>query len=282
MSPRTHGVLLIAAAALLWSTGGIGIKGIPDTALKVAFYRSAIATVFLLVWFRPRIPRWSAVFVGSIVSYAACLVSFVVATKWTTAANAIFLQYAGVVWVLLLAPVLLKEPFRRKDAIAVVAALAGMALFFAGRFEARGMNGNLMAIVSSLFFAMLILSLRRLRDVGAEAAVTYGNVVTAAVLLPFVAGDLTLTVRSSAVLIFLGVVQIALAYILFVAGLEQVTATQASLTGMIEPIANPIWVFLVLGERPSGFALAGACIVLAAIAWRTVAVGPEGELPPVD
>ena len=131
-----------------------------------------------------------------------------------------------------------------------------MALFFVGKFEARGMAGNAMALVSSVFFAMLILALRREHD-ASRAAVTWGNVAIALVLLPFVANDLALSLRSFLVLLFLGVFQIGLAYAFFVKGLRYVTATQASLTGMLEPVANPIWVLLFLGERPSAYAIAG-------------------------
>src|SRR6185369_5512443 len=99
-----------------------------------------------------------------IVCYGACLTAFVIATKWTTAANAIFLQYAGVVWVLLLSPLVVREPMRARDVIAIVVAIAGMALFFVGKFETRGMAGNAMALVSSVFFAGLILALRREHD----------------------------------------------------------------------------------------------------------------------
>src|SRR5436305_3696123 len=142
MHARRKGILLIAGAALLWSSGGIGIKAIADSALKVTFYRSLFAAVALLLFLR-RV-RWSKslAFAGAVICYAACLTTFVVATKWTTAANAIFLQYAGVVWVLLLSPIVVHEPMRARDAIAVAAAMGGMALFFVGRFESRGMAGN--------------------------------------------------------------------------------------------------------------------------------------------
>lgn len=268
-----RGVLLVALAALLWSTGGLGIKAIPDTALKVAFYRSLIAAFVLLAWFKPWRVRISLPFVVGIASYALCLTTFVIATKWTTAANAIFLQYSGVVWVLLFSPLVLKEPLRGRDVFAIGAALGGMALFFVHEFEARGLAGNLVATLSGLFFAALIMSLRLQRGASAEAAVTWGNVLTCLALLPFVAGDLALTPKSFAVLSFLGIFQIGVAYTLFVAGLKYVTATQASLTGMLEPIFNPVWVFLFLGEQPHGLAMAGAVIVLAAIAWHTWMAG---------
>lgn len=281
MREHSRGILLIVAAALLWSTGGIGIKAVSDGPLKVTFYRSLIAAAALAVYFRPRLTKLTAPFVVAIISYAACLTTFVVATKWTTAANAIFLQYAGVIWVLLLSPLVLREPLSRRDVIAICAAVLGMALFFLHEFDPRGIRGNLMAVVSSLFFAILVMSLRRERGRGAEAAVTYGNVFTAAVLFPFVSGDLRLSGTSAAVLGFLGLFQVALGYICFVRGLEHVPATQASLTGMLEPIANPIWVFLFIGEKPHVLALAGGAIVLAAVAWRTV-TGPPAIVPPPD
>src|SRR3954465_8424799 len=166
MTDRTRGTLFIVAASILWSTGGIGIKAIADSGLKVTFYRSLFAALALMlfpgrnVWGRR---QWTSTpaFVFGIISYAACLTAFVIATKWTTAANAIFLQYAGVVWVLLLSPLVLREPMRGRDAVAIAVAMSGMALFFVGKFESRGMAGNLMALLSSIFFAALILALRR-------------------------------------------------------------------------------------------------------------------------
>ena len=287
MQPRRKGILLIvAAAALCWSTGGIGIKAVSDSALTVAFYRSFFAGIALLLFFGRGVwgrRRWrsGAVFATAIFSYGACLTTFVVATKLTTAANAIFLQYAGVVWVLLFSPLVVREPMRGRDAAAVAVAFGGMALFFVGKFEPRGMSGNLMALLSSVFFAALILCLRREHD-AAESAITWGNIVAAAVLIPFVRHDLSLTPKSFGVLLFLGVVQIALAYALFVRGLKHVTATQASLTGMLEPVMNPVWVFLFLGERPSAFAIAGGLVVLTAIGWHTMTGAAVAEIPVVD
>jgi drug/metabolite transporter (DMT)-like permease len=286
MDARRKGVLLIAAAALLWSTGGIGIKAVSEPALKVSFYRSLFAAIALML-FLPRTAwatrRWTStpLFLASIISYAACLTTFVVATKWTTAANAIFLQYAGAIWVLLLSPLVVHEPMRGRDALSIGVALGGMALFFVGRFETRGMAGNGMALLSSVFFAGLILLLRREHE-ASQAIVTWGNVLTALSVLPFVAGDLNLTAGSLAILFFLGAIQIAVAYFLFTRGLAYVTATRASLTGMLEPVANPIWVFLFLGERPSIFAVAGGAIVLAAIAWHTLSAEPLVEMPSPD
>lgn len=286
MDDRRKGILYIVGAAVLWSTGGIGIKAISDPPLKVTFYRSLFAAIALFILFGRDVwgrRQWKStgVFLAAIISYGACLTTFVVATKWTTAANAIFLQYAGVVWVLLFSPVVTKEPMRLRDVGAIAVAIGGMALFFVGRFETRGMSGNLMALISSVFFAALILALRR-ENHAAQSAITWGNIAVAAALLPFIARDLPLTRKSFMVLLLLGLFQIALPYVLFARGLKYVTATQASLTGMLEPIANPIWVFLLLGEQPSGFAIAGAAVVLCAILWHTLSGTPAADLPAVD
>jgi drug/metabolite transporter (DMT)-like permease len=113
--------------------------------------------------------------------------------------------------------------------------------------------------------------------------VTYGNVLAALALFPWVRGNLSVSLLSGTVLCFLGVVQIAGAYALFVHGLRYVTATQASLVGMLEPISNPIWVFLFLGERPGAYSLLGGAIVLGAIGWRTLSSGPPAaEAVPPD
>ncbi|HVT03566.1 MAG TPA: DMT family transporter [Thermoanaerobaculia bacterium] len=275
MAPKTKGLLFVLAAALLWSSGGIGIKSIPDSPLKVTFYRSLFAAIVLLLAFRPK-PRWNVPFIIAIVSYASCLTTFVTATKLTTAANAIFLQYSGVIWVLIFSPIFLKEPLRRRDIISIVIALFGMALFFAGKLAAGGGAGNTIALLSGVFFAALIISLRKGHE-SAESAVTYGNLLASLAILPAIHNDLPLSSRSLLVLILLGVFQIGAAYALFVRGLRYVTATQASITGMIEPVANPIWVFLFLGERPSGYAILGAGIVLIAVLLSTVKETPAAE-----
>ena len=283
MTAERRGVLAIAGAALLWSSGGVGIKAVAAPPLKVACYRSAVAAVALMLLFRPTPARRGLVFVATAACYAACLTTFVVATKWTTAANAIFLQYSGVIWVLLLSPWVVGEGRRPEDGLAIGVALAGMALFFADRINVGGRSGDLLGLASGVFFAGVVLTLRRERGGGAEAVVTWGNALVALVLLPFVTDGPGLTGRDAAIVVFLGVVQIAAAYMCFVRGLEHVTATEAALLGMAEPVTNPIWVGLVLREVPSPWAFAGGALVLGAIAWRAMRPetmsrgGPERE-----
>ena len=270
-------VLAVAGAAILWSTGGLFIKLAPMPALAVACGRSLIAGAFYLVFLRPdlRSARWATA-----AAYAGCIVTFVSATKLTTAANAIFLQYTGPAYVLVLSPFLLDEPFRPIDAACVALSLLGMSLFFVGKMEAGQLAGNLVAIASGVFFALAIVLLRRDARGGrgdALASTTLGNLLAAAIALPWAlqAMPAMLTPRGGAVLLYLGIVQLGLAYLLFVRGVRRVPAAEASLISMLEPVLNPVWVLIGLGERPGPWAIAGGAIVVAAVLVRTLLPQPQ-------
>jgi drug/metabolite transporter (DMT)-like permease len=283
VTAERRGTLYLVAAALLFSTGGVGIKAVDAPALTVAGCRSAIAALALVVLLRPRGWRWTPAFVATVTTYALCLTTFVVATKWTTAANAVFLQFSGVVWVLLLAPRVLGEPRGGRDAVAIVVALAGLALLLFAKLEPPGL-GDAVAVLSGVFYAALMLLLRRERGVSAEAAVTVGNAAGAAVLLPVVLATtgLSLSPRSVLILGWLGAVQIATAVALITRGLRWVGAAPAALIGMLEPVANPLWVLLALGEVPSLPSLVGGTMVVAAVAWRTTATPMTAQMLPPE
>ena len=265
--------IFVAGAAILWSSGGLFIKLAPMPAMAVACGRSLIAAAFYLLVLRPnlRAARWTTA-----LSYAGCIVTFVAATKLTTAANAIFLQYTGPAYVLLLSPFLLDEPFRRIDAVCVALSLAGMSLFFVGKVETGQALGNGLGIVSGVFFALTVVLLRRDSRKGDDTALpstALGNLIAAAVTLPFALQALPAMTsgRGASVLLYLGVVQLGVAYLLFIRGVRKVPAAEASLISMLEPVLNPVWVLLGTGERPGPWALLGGGIVIAAVAARTLA-----------
>ena len=214
------------------------------------------------------------------------ILTFVSATKMTTAANAIFLQYTGPLYVLALAPFLLKERFRRIDAVAVGVALVGMSLFFVGRLDPGALAGNLVAVVSGFFFGLTILLLRRDASGDAIPSVIAGNLLAAAARAAVRAAVTSRSTRAGILLVlFLGIVQMGISYVLFVRGLTVVPAAEASLLGMLEPMFNPLWAFLGLGERPSAWALLGGAIVLCAVAGRTVfgwRTGDPATMPSPD
>jgi drug/metabolite transporter (DMT)-like permease len=265
------------AAALLWSTGGLFIKLVPLDAFGVVFWRSLTTVVFLVAALRLPLSRWKKASIPTVVVYALMILTFVSATKLTTAANAIFLQYTGPLWVLLVGPFLLKEPFRKSDAWAILAALGGMSLFFVGRLESGALFGNVVALVSGVFFGATILLLRRDQTRDPIASCLLGNVLAAALALPFCWGHLTLDLKGVAAVLFLGIVQMGVAYVLFVRGLSVVPAAEASLLGMLEPLFNPLWAFVGIGERPSSWALVGGAIVLTSVGVRTL-VGARERL----
>ena len=284
MTRERRGALQVAAAAVLWSTGGLLIKEVDLPPLQIVFHRAWIASIVLLLLLRPKKIRPTPTLAASVFVYAGMVISFVVATKWTTAANAIFLQNSGIVWVLLFSPLIARDAIRGRDVAAASACLAGMVFFFVGRLSAHGMAGNGIALLSGAFYAATVLLLRRQRGDASKWTAILGNGFGGLVALAFVPRPFAATARDFAILVFLGVVQIGCAYALFVKGLEAITAAEASIISLLEPVLNPIWVFLGIGERPTSFAIAGAAIVLAAIVWRTVSTGssPTAGVPSPD
>ena len=273
--PPRRAVLLVAAAALLWSSGGLFIKVAPMPGLAVACGRALVATLFYLAVLRPDLRKAR---VTTALAYAGCVVTFVTATKLTTAANAIFLQYTGPAYVLLLSPFILGEPFRPLDAICVLLSLAGMSLFFVDKLEVGQLAGNLLATLSGVFFAFTVLFLRRDAKEGAGDAIpstTLGNVFAALGTAPFAGALLHVSAVGALVLLYLGVMQLGVSYWMFARGVRRVPAAEASLISMLEPVCNPLWVLLGTGERPGPWSIAGGAVVLGAVALRTLIVSPR-------
>ena len=273
-------VLFILAAALLWSTGGLFIKATPLGALELSFGRSLLAALTVALLTRREGFRVNAVTLVASVLYAALLLLFVIANKLTTAANAIFLQYTAPVYVLVLEPLMFKERFRWQDLFVVAACVCGMSLFFVGQLRPQDVEGNLTALGSGVCFALFLLLLRHQRAgrVNRASSVIYGNLLICAITLPAFARAVgMMTMRDVLIVTYLGVVQIGLAYTLFTLGIARgVRSLDAGVVGYIEPMLNPVWVFLFLGERPSRWALLGGCVIIAAVLAHTVALARRG------
>ena len=291
-----RGALLVVAAATLWSTGGVGVKVAVAEPLVIAGLRSTFALAFMIVVLVVGLRRggvgaavvttllrrplvWAAA-----LSYALMVVCFVLAARRTTAANAIFIQYTGPVYVALLGGPLLGERVSRRDLFVVAACLLGMALTFGGELGGGRAAGNALAVLSSFGFAGLPLMLRldqkKLLATGdgpaARAAahaplvaMSLGNALAAAVALPAilahpVAGETA--PRTYLVLVALGVLQIGLPYVLYASAVRRLRALESSLLATIEPVLSPVWVVLATGERPSALALAGGAVIVLAVA----------------
>jgi drug/metabolite transporter (DMT)-like permease len=271
---------------VLWSTSGLFIKALPLGPFPIALWRSLVAALTMLLVLRLRGQSNGIAFkpidLACAASYAGVLISFVVATKLTTAANAIFLQFSAPIYLLFLEPWAFKRRMHRQDLWAVAACLAGMALFFGGRMERGGMIGNLLGIFSGLCLATfsLLLKWKREHEPGRNpaGAIILGNFAVALICLPLALPLVPLNPGQVASLLFLGIFQLGLAYLLFSAGMRYISATTAMIISMLEAVFNPVWVFLGVGERPSPMALVGAAVILTVILWYSLK-SPSPETP---
>ncbi|HKO60918.1 MAG TPA: DMT family transporter [Pyrinomonadaceae bacterium] len=274
LSSKLPPLLFVVAAAVLWSTGGLFIKWTSLSGLELSFGRSLLAAVAVAIFTRHEGFGLNRVTAIASVLYAALLVLFVLATKQTTAANAIFLQYTAPVYLLILEPLIYKEKFRRRDLIVVIACVAGMSLFFVGKLRPQDVTGNLLALASGFCFACYFLLLRHstARAVNRASSVIYGNLLVVLVTAPVGIKALSGITRHDALsVVYLGVVQIGVAYTLFTVAMARgVRSLDAGIVGYIEPVLNPIWVFLVIGEQPTKWALVGGAIIVAAVVVHTL------------
>jgi drug/metabolite transporter (DMT)-like permease len=261
--------LLLLAAAFLWSTAGAAIKSCGLDGWQIAGGRSLVAALFLVaVVPEARVrPTLRVLAVG--VAYAFTVVLFVVATKLTTAANAIFIQDTAPLWVLLLSPMLLDERPTRGELLAIPVYGLGLGLFFLDELTAGQLAGNAVALASGVAFAFSLVGLRLLRHEG-PAALVWGNAIAALAALPLGARGPAATGVDLAIVAYLGVFQLGLAYLLFARGVAGTPAIEASLLILLEPVLNPVWTFLIAGERPGPWAIVGGAVVLGATAWRTL------------
>jgi drug/metabolite transporter (DMT)-like permease len=263
MTPR----LYLLAGAVLWSTGGFFIKEIDAGATSITFFRCLFAGLLLapLVAGR-RFPRGSDMAV-SIVLFALLLGLYVGATKETTAANAIFLQYTAPLYVIAFSPWLLGERLSPRDAVPFAICIAGIAVLFVGNTSGDDLGGMLMGAGSGFFYGLFLIWLRRIRYAD-PIAITFANCLGVAVLFSLALANRDVDVEDLSLLFLMGAVQFALPYLLFTRGLKDVQASEASLIALIEPVLNPVWVALFYGEDPSTATIIGGAIIIAGLAAR--------------
>lgn len=263
-------LLLVLGAAVLWSTGGLFIKATTLSGVELSFGRSLLAVITIAIVTRREGFGLNRVTAITSVLYAALLLLFVLATKLTTAANAIFLQYTAPVYVLILEPLFYKEKFRLRDLLTVAACAGGMSLFFVGKLRPQDVDGNLLALASGVCFALYFLLLRhsKARDVNRASSAIYGNLIVVAIAAPafLTAARQGISLADLGSVAYLGIIQIGVAYALFTAAMARgLKSLDASIVGYVEPVLNPIWVFVFIGEQPSGWAMIGGAIIIASV-----------------
>lgn len=278
MTSRATARLQLLGAALLFSTGGAAIKAADFTGWQIASLRSGIAVVALLLM-TPAARRgwnWRAALVG--LAYAGCLTLFVLANRLTTAANTIFLQSTAPLYILFLGPWLLKEPIRKQDLGFMLAVGFGLALFFVGVEQPvvtapDPERGNLLALASGLCWALAVCGLRWLsvdpRRGSPTAAVTLGNLMAFLLSLPMALPFGSHSAPDWAIVIYLGVFQIGLAYVLVTSAIRVIPALEASMILLLEPVLNPVWAWAVQRETPGVWALVGGAVILGATTFKS-------------
>lgn len=278
--------LQILAAALLFSTGGMGVKSCDFNNWQIAGLRSGIAALVLLICLPAARRRWTwrTLLVG--LAYGATMLLYVSANKMTTAANAIFLQATAPIYILLLAPRLLGEHVDRRDLLMMLVFAGGLGMFFVGDTAPSStapapLAGNLLGALAGVSWALTVMGIRWLGQAaadgepgapansGAAGAVVAGNLIVFAVAAPFALPIQDSTPTDWLWIGYLGIFQVGLAYVFLTTGMRRVPALEASLLLLVEPVFNPLWAFLVHRETPGSWAIAGGLVLVAATAFKS-------------
>jgi len=264
LSERRKAILYLALAAILWSTSGLFVKILDWQPISILAGRSLFASIVFLIYLR-RIPtrfnRWQLLAAGM---FILTQFLFVTSTKMTTAANSIFLQYTAPIYIVLLAFWFLREKPSRTDWVSMLIIFIGLTLFFADKLSTDGFYGNLLAILSGVTSAVMMVAFRAQKNGNPAESNLIAFLLTATLGFPFVLKE-TWTITNWSILAFLGVFQIGLAFIFFTQGIKHIPALEANLIGTLEPVLNPIWVFLFYGESMGAFALIGGLVVLGGV-----------------
>ncbi len=280
-----------ALAAILFSTSGLLIKLISVPPLPLLGVRGAFAALLIILYMaRPLLPssrgesssgpptnrarnlmsfRLSLPQLGGAISLVGAQAFFIIAVRETTAANAIFLQYTAPVFVAFFGIHYLREPVRKSDWLALAAISIGLLCFYGDGLTAGGAVGNLFGLLAGLMFAWFLLFMRKQKDTSTIETVLLGNVLSALIGLPFLLESAP-TAADWYGMLFLGIFQIGLPSILIAIAIKKLTAVEAILIQTLEPVLNPVWVLLFIGEMPTPLALLGGAIVVGAVSLRSI------------
>lgn len=262
MKSATSANIILIIAALMWSVGGLFIKLVDLSPVAITGTRSiAAALVFLIYLKKPQL-YLNRYFIIGVISYAAMMLLYVFSIRLTTAANAIFLEFTAPIYVVILGYYILNERITIFDILSMFVIFSGMTLFFIDELSFYGFWGNIMAAVAGVCLGVVTIMIRKEKE-SAFQIVLMGNILTALVCIPFMFAGLQETASTDWFIIFvLGIVQLGIPYILYTKALRQVQALDAILVSMIEPILNPFWVYIFVGEKMGEWALVGGVLVL--------------------
>jgi drug/metabolite transporter (DMT)-like permease len=264
------GVLAVLLGATIWSTGGLCIKLLPYDPYTILFYRAIFAALTFLLIFRQRALVMRPLVLAVGLQYAVLAMCFVIATKTTTAANAVLLQYTAPIYVFILEPILFKFKLTPLNVITIIVCSLGMLLFFAEDLGGGNFLGNVIGLCSGVVLAAMMLTQRYNKPEHYDAGLFWGNVFIALICSPWYVQSATPSLEHWSLFAFLGVIQIGIGYMLFNFGLKRTLAIESVLLAMMEPILNPLWVFIGYGEKPGFWTILGGSIILGMLAVQVV------------
>ena len=274
MTEKRVGELQMLACAVMWSISGIIIKYIDWSPLSIAGGRSLISAGVVIIYMlltkmSPKVNK-NVIWAG--VSLFGCVTCFVTANKLTTAANAIVLQYIAPAFVLIISALFLKHKLKKVEIIVVGSTFIGIILFFIDKINLGGMIGNLVAICSGLFMAVMFIFNGRLNLSERMTGILIAHLLTATIGLPigFATYETIITGQDILLIFVLGIVQLGIPYVLYALAASKISPLSCSLIGMIEPLLNPLWVAIFYGEVPGLFALLGGVVVIASVIFYNV------------
>jgi drug/metabolite transporter (DMT)-like permease len=257
-------IFMLLGSAFLWSTGGFLIKLVDLSSFQIAGLRSLITASVLLIVIKKPTLKFSLNKILGAIAYASMSICYISATKMTTAANAIMLQYTAPIYIAIFGGWMLKEKATLKDWVTIVFVIGGMVLFFFDDIGGGMLKGNIIAIFSGVALAFNTIFMRRQKDENPLENVFWGCILTFIVTSPSTFIKMPDT-KSIVGLFLLGIFQLGISYILYSKAIKKVPALEATFISLVEPILSPIWVFLAVGEIPGVFSVIGGIIVLAAI-----------------
>ena len=273
--------LCLLSAALLWSLAGVFIKFLFLPPLTIVFYRSLFAGLFFAFLIRKSRGMPVRALLASMLSYTAAISAFVSANKMTTAANAIALQYTAPIFVFLIVHVFFREKISGANWMALGMGMLGIAVICAGSAGQPDLAGVMVALLSGLLFSGYMVSQRFLTAVNPSTLVFLNNMACCLFVLPFVSSELDLSLHEGWIVAVMGIVQLGIPYWLFSKGLEKIPVQEASLIVLIEPVLNPIWVALFVGEVPSQATWIGGSLILASLGFRYLQQWLKGRANPL-
>ena len=265
---RKNAIVLLLVAGAMWSLGGLLIKSIPWHPLAISGMRGGIAAIVIYAFSKNRKIIISFDKILAACFYTLVVTLFVISNKLTTAGNAILLQYTAPVYVALFGYVFLGEKSTFIDWITILILLGGLTLFFLDDLSFDGYLGNVIAILSGMSFAALTITLRKQKDNNPSDSILLGNILTLIIGLPVIINETSFDLHSIILILVLGIIQLGVPYIFYTTAIKHVTALDAIIFPVIEPILNPILVFFILGEALGPWAFLGGSLVLGSVVFR--------------